>query len=582
MLPLFELYTGMLPVVEAQTRSYCETRPSFPTASTQSLTCQRIAADKHEGAKFYETAHVWGAAMMTNWGCEDTSAAPDARWGTCTTENCSGSCPHGCRDVWRGEDLYGTGCELVRKGVSYVGQLSTCDAQNTYIRHHWSSALEVPLMMLRHYLHTYNSSVAKRHLVPTAAATMTFFDQHWANASFFMQDAQCLESFSHCDQPFPQLAGLIQLLRGLLDAPKVRELFSPPQIAVFESLRQKVNSTQLPLYTSMNETHDNEHFSQSDLPLFAPCGKGGNASAGYYPGQWEQQNREPAMLYSTWPYELVGVNRTAHPSWFPQAAGVETAEDIFAMAVRSYKRRPYPTVPMVGCEYNGCSSHLSKRSLTQSLLPTDNQDSVFAANLGQVAEARHQLNIKWSSKRGPDDYGQARFPVWWGPSREAPDETCDYPGCNEVIDESRITLQHMLLQSDNHGERLILFPSWPHEWDVTFQIRAERNTTLSGEVKDGKLVSLRVVPEGRRKDVVVLPLHVDAPIKTDDVAPESRRRNVLMLASDDLRPLFGKAFGHPEVKTPNFDKFLEDGLYVSTRSCLASCHGSRIEQSVCV
>ena len=216
------------------------------------------------------------------------------------------------------------------------------------------------------------------------------------------------------------------------------------------------------------------------------------------------------------------------------------------------------------------------------MLPTDNQDSVFAANLGQVAEARHQLNTKWSSKRGPYDYGQARFPVWWGPSREAPDETCDYPGCNEVINESRITLQHMLLQSDNHGERLILFPSWPHEWDVQFQIRAERNTTLSGEVKDGKLVSLRVVPEGRRKDVVVLPLHVETPVKTDDVASESRRRNVLMLASDDLRPLFGKAFGHPEVKTPNFDKFLEDGLYVSTRSCLASCHGSRIEQSVCV
>ena len=143
---------------------------------------------------------------------------------------------------------------------------------------------------------------------------------------------------------------------------------------------------------------------------------------------------------------------------------------------------------------------------------------MFAANLGQVAEARHQLNTKWSSKRGPDDYGQARFPVWWGPSREAPDETCDYPGCNEVIDESRITLQHMLLQSDNHGERLILFPSWPHEWDVTFQIRAERNTTLSGEVKDGKLLSLRVVPEERRKDVVVLPLHGAPAAKIDDAA----------------------------------------------------------------
>ena len=34
-----------------------------------------------------------------------------------------------------------------------------------------------------------------------------------------------------------------------------------------------------------------------------------------------------------------------------------------------------------------------------------------------------------------------------------------------------------------------------------------------------------------------------------------------MLAVDDLRPLFGEAFGYPEVKTPNFDKnFLGEGL----------------------
>ena len=34
---------------------------------------------------------------------------------------------------------------------------------------------------------------------------------------------------------------------------------------------------------------------------------------------------------------------------------------------------------------------------------------------------------------------------------------CDDPGCNEIADEARIALQHMLLQSDNHGERLLLF-----------------------------------------------------------------------------------------------------------------------------
>jgi hypothetical protein len=172
------------------------------------------------------------------------------------------------------------------------------------------------------------------------------------------------------------------------------------------------------------------------------------------------------------------------------------------MAVRSYKRRPYPTVPMVGY----------------------NQDSVFAVNLGQVAEARQQLNVKWKSKRGPFDYSQARWPVWWGPSRESPDETGDYPGSNEVIDEARITLQHMLLQSDNHGERLLLFPAWPSDWgDLQFRLSAERNTTISGELKSGQLISLDVVPEERRKDVVVLPLYTPPPppvstLKTDDTA----------------------------------------------------------------
>ena len=56
-------------------------------------------------------------------------------------------------------------------------------------------------MMLRDYLHMHNRSVhvAVRYLAPMATSTKTFFDQHWANASFFMQDAQALESFSHCD-----------------------------------------------------------------------------------------------------------------------------------------------------------------------------------------------------------------------------------------------------------------------------------------------------------------------------------------------------------------------------------------------
>lgn len=36
--------------------------------------------------------------------------------------------------------------------------------------------------------------------------------------------------------------------------------------------------------------------------------------------------------------------------------------------------------------------------------------------------------------------------------------------------------------------------------------------------------------------------------------------NVLMMVVDDLRPLFGKAYDQPEVITPNFDRFLAEGL----------------------
>ena len=42
-----------------------------------------------------------------------------------------------------------------------------------------------------------------------------------------------------------------------------------------------------------------------------------------------------------------------------------------------------------------------------------------------------------------------------------------------------------------------------------FKLHAERNTTIEGELKGGKLVSLLVTPTERRKDVVVLPLKAD-------------------------------------------------------------------------
>lgn len=42
-------------------------------------------------------------------------------------------------------------------------------------------------------------------------------------------------------------------------------------------------------------------------------------------------------------------------------------------------------------------------------------------------------------------------------------------------------------------------------------------------------------------------------------SPDGERPNILMIAIDDLRPQFGRAFGNPEVKTPHLDAFFMDG-----------------------
>jgi hypothetical protein len=59
----------------------------------------------------------------------------------------------------------------------------------------------------------------------------------------------------------------------------------------------------------------------------------------------------------------------------------------------------------------------------------------------------------------------------------------------------------MLLQT--HGDSIFLFPAWPKTWDVHFKLHAPKNTTVEVSVKQGKIVMLNVVPEERKKDVVI-------------------------------------------------------------------------------
>lgn len=116
------------------------------------------------------------------------------------------------------------------------------------------------------------------------------------------------------------------------------------------------------------------------------------------------------------------------------------------------------------------------------------QDNIFAARLGLTDEAWRLTSLKLKNSG-------RRFPVFWGPGFDwTPDHNWGGSGL--------IGMQEMLLQVDD--KRILLFPAWPKNTDVHFKLNAPYNTTVEAELKDGKIISLKIVPEERRKDVEIL------------------------------------------------------------------------------
>ena len=114
------------------------------------------------------------------------------------------------------------------------------------------------------------------------------------------------------------------------------------------------------------------------------------------------------------------------------------------------------------------------------------QDNIWAADLGLTDEAA-DLCIKKLQDSG------RRFPAFWGPGFDwTPDHNWGGSGM--------IGLQEMLMQTSD--DRIILFPAWPKNWDVSFKLYAPKNTIVECIYKNGKIEKLEVTPESRIKDLV--------------------------------------------------------------------------------
>lgn len=162
------------------------------------------------------------------------------------------------------------------------------------------------------------------------------------------------------------------------------------------------------------------------------------------------RNAENPQLYTAFPYRLYGVGKP----------GLQLARDTFAA-------RLFPFVTCWG------------------------QDGTMSATLGLTGEAQKVAISEFT------DYGDERFKWFWKAGGDwIPDLDDGGSGM--------ITLQLMLMQCD--GKRIMLLPAWPADWTADFKLHAPYQTTVEGHVENGRVSRLKVTPESRARDVIILPV----------------------------------------------------------------------------
>jgi hypothetical protein len=115
------------------------------------------------------------------------------------------------------------------------------------------------------------------------------------------------------------------------------------------------------------------------------------------------------------------------------------------------------------------------------------QDGIQFARMGMTKEA-----ADYNTRKLQDS--ERRFPTFWGPGHDwVPDHNWGGSGM--------IGLQEMLMQTI--GDKIVLFPSWPKEWDVDFKLHAPFNTVVKISYKNGNIKELIVYPPIRKKDIII-------------------------------------------------------------------------------
>ncbi|MCX6879635.1 MAG: DUF5703 domain-containing protein [Verrucomicrobia bacterium] len=335
------------------------------------------------------------------------------------------------------------------------------------LRYHYVSGIEFALMMLQSGSY-FGSDL--RHYLPVADGMLRFFDQFYRNkckdatgqeldkdGRLVIFPGNALEFLSGTTNDAPTVAGLIALSDALLALPG--GLGTVGQRAFWKAFRDRL----------------------PPIPVRALKGRKSLAPADAWQGQRPDVNMELPHLYPVFPFRLYGVGLpdldVARNAWYDGDTCPAKQKNHF-------------------CWYQG---------------------GIFAAGLGLTEVAREYALAKFLHPRLPDpvehngwqtqrsmtpwelcwtrkDWELPRYPAFWDGMIWDGRPDMDHGGA------AMVQLQDMLLQTP--GDQLVLFPAWPKDWDVDFKLHAPRQTVVEGVLRDGKLLSLKITPESRRRNLV--------------------------------------------------------------------------------
>ncbi|MFM2297501.1 MAG: hypothetical protein RL117_1208 [Verrucomicrobiota bacterium] len=365
-----------------------------------------------------------------------------------------------------------------------------------HLRFHQLATIEIPAIMAETYAHTRDSSFLHNTLLPCAEEGLKFyfnrFTQTDAQGKLMMQGVGCAETYQGVTNPATEMGCLKLLLDQLLSFPidaRQRSQFSKWRAQLPDVPTRRIRGMEL---LAVGEVYD--------------------------PGRVDCETPE---LYSIYPFRQACIATPEKLAMARQSFHVRNSSLDGTVDWQPVETGGWQSAP-VQAAYLG----LAREAARLASINFHDRFAHWTGNIikgpnGEIIRGNYDSpgSVIGDPKSGlPFPYRpRAKFPAFWETKMDGTPDN-DH-GANSVN-----TLQSMLLQS--HGDQIHLLPAWPEDWDVSFKLTAAKKTTVECVYRKGRVVSLKVTPQSRHKDIV------------DHSTPEARIRSLIEIACSDRNWLF--------------------------------------------